>query len=357
MKKDEKAPKAVKKTKKQKPEKAKKVKGAKAAKAPKAPRDPSEKKKIPKILLIILPVVLLLAIAVVVVYLIFFRTPSEEEKNKKIAENQDAYIMGEDEVISLEKVLKETMGDDEEEALVVRTSVETPTENGPKQWTYHYREVNDTPSKLAASYAEYLQSEEVGFVLTDDTNHELEEEPDMEAAIGSVILARTSVESASYVPPDAEGSTDGSDEGKADSGADGEEAVDKILQLRLAWSETALAIQVSQPEGTILPPVVEEDPASAPIEPVALMAQLDYFSKLPAAKLGLPGDSMAEYRVYPVEGWVRVSGVTCRVLNVYVLDLPEETNTFMGTFYLSSDNSQLFKLDESSGVIVKVDLS
>ena len=327
MKNDEKAKKAPKKTKKQKPKKAPKAKKVK--------KEPSEKKKIPKILLIILPVVVLLAGAVGVVYFMFFRTPESEED--KIAKNLDAYIMGKDEIISLEKAL--------EEGMVVRTSVESPTENGPQQWTYHYREVNDTPSKLAASYIDLLRSEEEGFVLTDMENRELEEEPDMDALIGSVILERTSAES---LPPE-EGEEDPTET------EDGE-PVDKILQLVLAWSESALAIRVSQPDGVILPPLVEEEPGSKPIEPVALMAQLEYFNNLPAGKLGLPGDSMAEYRVYPVEGWVRVSGVTCRVLNVYVLDLPEETNTFMGTYYLSSDNSELFKQD-ASGAIVKVDLS
>ena len=44
------------------------------------------------------------------------------------------------------------------------------------------------------------------------------------------------------------------------------------------------------------------------------------------------------------------------MLNVYLMDLPAESNTFMGTFYLSTDNSKLFKLDDS-GAIVSVDMS
>nr|MDE7245322.1 hypothetical protein [Oscillospiraceae bacterium] len=269
---------------------------------------------------------------VVAVYLVFFRARASEED--KIANNLDAYIMGGDEIISLEKAL--------EEGMVVRTSVETPTENGPQRWTYRYQEVNDTPSKLAASYVDLLRGEEEGFVFTDMENHELEEAPDMDQTIGSVVLERASAEN--LLPEEEQEKTE-----------DGE-TVSKILQLVLAWSETSLAVQVSQPEGNILPPVVEEPVGSKAPEPVALMAQLEYFNNLPAGKLGLPGDSMAEYRVYPVEGWVRVSGITCRMLNVYVLDLPEESNTYMGTYYLSSDNSELFKLD-SSGTIVKVDLS
>ena len=44
------------------------------------------------------------------------------------------------------------------------------------------------------------------------------------------------------------------------------------------------------------------------------------------------------------------------MLNVYLLDLPAETNTFMGTYYLSTDNSKVFKLDDT-GTIVSVDMS
>lgn len=335
MKKKEKAPKA--------PKAKKAPKGSKAPKKiKKMEQDPAseasaEKKGIPKILFIILPLILVLAVAGVVVYLLFFRTPSEEDQINK---NPGVYVLGADEVVSLEGVV--------EEGMVTRTSVEAPTEDGPQVWIYHYRQVGETPSKLAAAYAEVLQGEELGFVVTDRDNHLVEEEPDMDSAIGSVILARASVDT---------GEEEDGKEGDGKEGEDGgESVVDKLLQVVLAWSEGSVAIQVSQPEGTILPPVVEEDPATKPVEPVALMAQLEYFNKLPAAKLGLPGDTLSEYRVYPVDGFVRVSGVTCRVLNVYVTDLPAETNTFMGTYYLSSDNSQLFKLDEATNTIVSVSL-
>ena len=339
MKDNEKTAKATK-----KPKKEKKVKKQKGQKATKQPKDPSQKKKIPKILLLLLPLVLILAAAAGAVYFFFFRTPSEEEQIQKLANKQDAYVVGEDQVISLEKALEKTLGEGE----LVRTSVETPTENGPQQWTFHYRDITvKRPSRLVEDYVDVLRSEEEGFIITDDTHHQLAEDPNLNTTIGSVILARASVENASA-----------EDSGTEDA-ADGGETADKLLQLILAWSESSMAIRISQPEGAILPPVVEEEESSSskPIEPVALMAQLEYFNNLPAGKLGLPGDSMAEYRVYPVEGWVRVSGVTCRVLNVYVLDMPEETNTFMGTFYLSSDNSRLYKLDDATGAIVELDLS
>lgn len=335
MKDNEKAPNA--------PKKVKKQKAPKAAKAKKAPKEPSEK-KIPKIFFIILPVILLLAVAFVVVYMVFFRAPSVQDEIDKIKKMTDIYKVGSDEIPSLESVVAEGMA--------VRTSVETPIvdeETGEAEltdFTYRYREVNDTPSDLAEEYYEFLVSEEQGFIVTDQEHHELEAEPEFDNAIGSVILAKVSVDSA--VP--------GEEGGEAAAGGDEEAAVEKLAQVIVAWSEYALAVQVTQVEGTILPPVKEPDPSEIQREPLALKAQLEYFNNLDPAKLGLPGDFMSEYRVYPVDGLVRVSGEPCRVLNVYLMDLPAESNTFMGTFYLSTDNSKLFKLDDS-GAIVSVDMS
>ena len=346
MKDNEKAPKA--------PKKAKKQKAPKAAKPKKAPKEPSEKKKIPKIFFIILPVILLLAVAFVVVYMVFFRAPSVQDEIDKIKKMTDIYKVGSDEIPSLESVVAEGMA--------VRTSVETPIvdeETGEAElteFTYRYREVNDTPLDLAEEYYEFLVSEEQGFTLTDQEHHTVEAEPEFDNAIGSVILAKASVDSAA---PGEEGGEDGGEEGGEDGGEDGGEAeapVEKLAQVIVAWSEYALAVQVTQVEGTILPPVKEPDPSEIQREPLALKAQLEYFNNLDPAKLGLPGDFMSEYRVYPVDGLVRVSGEPCRVLNVYLLDLPAESNTFMGTFYLSTDNSKVFKLDES-GAIVSVDMS
>lgn len=337
MKNKEKAPKASKKPKKQKAQKEANVS-----------KEPSEKKKIPKIFLIILPVILLLAVAFVVVYMVFFRAPTAQDEIDKIVKMSDIYKVGSDEIPSLESTL--------EAGVVRRTSVETPIvdeETGEAElteFTYRYREVNETPSKLAEDYYEFLTSEEQGFVVTDKEHHLMEEEPNMDNVIGSVILAKASVDSGVAAEgEDAKDGEGGEEDGEAAGG-------DKIVEMILAWSEYAVAVQISQLEGTILPPVEEPDPSEIQREPLALQAQLEYFNNLDPAKLGLPGDFMSEYRVYPVDGLVRVSGEPCRVLNVYLLDLPAETNTFMGTYYLSTDNSKVFKLDDT-GTIVSVDMS
>ena len=267
MEKKEKAPKAPKKTKKEKPPKAPKEKKVKKAKAAK---DPSEKKKIPKILFIILPLILLLTVATAVVYLIFFREPpSPEEEIEKIVKKTDIYQVGLDQIASLESTA--------DEGRVKRNSVERPVvdeETGEienLEFTYHYREINGTPARLAADYIDVLRGEEQGFTLTDKDHHELEEEPNLLTEVGSVFLAKPATVEA---PEPAKDDKKDKDKDKDDAGEDGEsgedsdsgeesEAVsDKLVEVAVVWSDSAIAVRVAQRDGMILPPVVKEDPST-----------------------------------------------------------------------------------------------
>ena len=116
----------------------------------------------------------------------------------------------------------------------------------------------------------------------------------------------------------------------------------KILQVVVAWSEFSLAIQTSHQEGTILPPLEEEK--EEPAQPKALTEQLEYFNGLNPEELGLEGDDMHDYTVYPKTGWVLVDSFSCRELNIYLEDALNGTNVFMGTFYLSSDLQRLWRI-------------
>ena len=52
---------------------------------------------------------------------------------------------------------------------------------------------------------------------------------------------------------------------------------------------------------------------------------------------------MKEYMVFPQQGWVMVDDISCRVISVYRQDAQTASNVLVGTFYLSSDLSQIFK--------------
>lgn len=232
------------------------------------------------------------------------------------------YTVGADEVVSLDSIIGE--------GEAVMTSVEQPTEEavaaGLEEYVYHYREMED-PAEMAASYIAVLCAAEQGFVKTDELNQRLAEEPDLDTLSGSVILEKASA---------AEGETP------------------LIFQVIVAWSEFAMAVKLSHQAGKILPPPqpeVEETP-----QPTAILEQMDYFKSLLPQDIGLEGDDMNDYMVYPKQGWVLVDSFSCRELNVYLEDVRDGTNVYMGTYYLSSDLQHLYRRNSDSSV-VKIDLN
>lgn len=230
-------------------------------------------------------------------------------------------------VVALDSILNEG------EAMM--TSIDAPTDEAAQaglelSHTYHYRQMED-PAALAARYIGVLRAEEQGFTAVDEKNQELAEEPDLEMLAGSVILAR-----------------------KVETSDD----TRQILRVIVGWSEYAVAIQVAQVEGRILPPpepeTEKEDGAVSSSQPTSRMEQLEYFNTLNPEKLGLAGSDMSEYRVYPQQGWVLVDGISCREIMVYQEDGEGGDNVYMGTFFLSSDLEHMYK-KESAGNLVPVD--
>lgn len=234
-----------------------------------------------------------------------------------------AYTVGEDEVVSLDSIM------DEGEAVL--TSVEEPTdaalEEGEEKYVYHYRQTAD-PAKLAAEYIGVLRGSEQGFSMIDAENRKLAEEPNLDTLSGELILAKKSA---------------GEAEGES-----------KLFRVIVAWSEFALAIEVSQQPGSILPPIVEEEQQEE-FQPTAILEQVDYFNSLKPWDIGLEGDDMGDYKVYPKQGWVLVDSFSCREMDVYLEDVRDGSNAYMGTYFLSSDLQHLYQKD-SSGQIVPIAL-
>ena len=247
----------------------------------------------------------------------------------KKEEAMEVYDLGEsteDTVVALDSLLYEG------EAIL--SSIDAPTDAAIAEQlevsrTYHYQKMDD-PAALAERYIRVLMKSEQGFVPIDDENHRLEEEPVTDILAGSVTL------------------------GKA-AAATTEDGGSRILRVVVGWSEYAVAVQVAYIDGKILPPVKEEEAGEEENKPTAMSEQLDYFNSLDPGKLGLEGDDMNDYMVFPQQGWVLVDGVSCRKMNVYLQDVKTATNVFMGTFYLSSDMSQLYQ-ETGDGSIVPVSL-
>lgn len=303
------------------------AKKEKKPKKEKVPQEPGAKKSPILLIIIIVVALLVMAAAAAAVYFLLLRDNGEEKEPEEISKTPAAYVLGEDEVVSLDSIM--------DEGAAMLTTVEAPTraaaEEGVDEKTFRYRKAED-PAGLAASYIGVLRGEEQGFVPIDAENRQLAEEPDLERITGSLTLAK-----AAAVPEDA-----------------GEEETEsKIFRVVVAWSEYAVAIQVSHQPGTILPPPEPEEDSAGTVTNVS--EQVEFFKNLSPSLLGLDGASMSEYRLYPLDGWAQVNETPCRQINVYLLDMPSGTNSFLGTYFVTGDLKHLYTMD-SNGLISEIPL-
>lgn len=239
----------------------------------------------------------------------------------------EVYTLGESEadaVVALDTILEE------DEAVLA--SIDAPTDQAVTEGleihhTYHYRKMHD-PAALAARYIALLREEEQGFAVIDGENRKILEEPDTDLLWGTVILGKAAAEN--------------------------EEAGRRILRVIVGWSEYAVAVQVAYVNGSILPPIVEkeeEEKTEAAPKPTDIAQQVEYFTSLNPQALGLEGDDMKAYMVFPQQGWVMIDDISCREISVYRQDAQMATNVLAGTFYLSSDLTHIYKKSDNEQII------
>lgn len=253
---------------------------------------------------------------------------------KKEVESLEVYSLGdsaEDSVAALDTILRPN------EAMLY--SIDAPTDQAVAEGlelshTYHYRQMAD-PAALAAKYIAFLREDEQGLTLLDSENHRVLEDPNTDLLYGTVILGKAA--------------------------AANEEAGKRIVRVIVGWSEYSLAVQVAYVKGSILSPVTppkEEDPnnpggqgggGSTP-KATSVTEQVDYFAALNPTQLGLEGENMSNYMVFPSEGLVTVDDVTCREMRVYQLDTRTAANVLVGTYYLSSDLTKVYQKDDAGQI-------
>lgn len=248
---------------------------------------------------------------------------------KKGEETLEVYSLGEseeDNVVALDTILMDG------EAILA--SIDSPTDIAVTEGldvhhTYHYKKMAD-PAALAGRYIALLTSEEQGFVAMDGENHKLLDPPATDTLVGTVSLGKKA--------------------------ADNEEAGKRIVRVLVGWSEYAVAVQVTYLEGSIKPPVVEKEDeetqggAENTPQATGVKDQLEYFNSLDPMKLGLTGENMSDYMIYPQQGWVMVDDVECREIMVYQMDPQTATNQVVGTFYLSSDLTRVYKKTDDNQI-------
>lgn len=252
---------------------------------------------------------------------------------KKGVESLEVYSLGENEedsVTALDTILRPN------EAMLY--SIDAPTDQAVAEGlelshTYHYRQIAD-PALLAAKYIAFLREDEQGLTLLDSENHRVLEDPDTDLLYGTVILGKPA--------------------------AANEEAGKRIVRVIVGWSEYSLAVQVAYVKGSILAPVEppkEEDPndpdspgSGGTPKPTNISEQVDYFASLNPTQLGLEGEDMSDYMVFPGEGWVTVNDVSCREMRVYQMDTKTATNVLVGTYYLSSDLANVYQKNDAGEI-------
>jgi len=126
----------------------------------------------------------------------------------------------------------------------------------------------------------------------------------------------------------------------------------KLLAAAPPAEETPAPSPTESAEPSLTPePTPTPTPAPTP-EPAGVTQNeaREYFESLTPAELGLEGESMEDYEIYPAEKVVLVSGIPCVEVFVYSNENRTGTNDIQGTYLLSRGSPRrLFLLDEETG--------
>lgn len=301
-----------------------------------------------KLLFIPIVLILLAAAAFVVVRFVLPGLNAEpgpgEEKPPK---NLEAYTIGEaaagedgeelplDTVFSLDTILEEGEGrliaaqkPEKEKPKEDASSSSSSSEQLPLVEQYIYVYDITTPAAVVDRYLDAVLGGEEKFVLVDETCLPLEERPVLEDTLGALTLVRPSVQ-----------------EGH-------------LFQMVIGWSEASiLTVRVSAPEGAIRKPDKKEPGLGAEvIETIPLTAQIEKIQNMDPSRLGFDGESMADYEIYPVEGFVKVDDLDCRRFNIYVRRPSGEGHypDLEGIILLSADQEHIFRLDPESNAVTEL---
>ena len=127
-----------------------------------------------------------------------------------------------------------------------------------------------------------------------------------------------------------------------------------MFQIVLGWSQASdnLAVRVAAPEGKLRYPEPEPEPEKEPgFDPASLEEHLDKLKAANPARLGLPGQSMSEYEIYAMGGFVTVDGYDCRRFTIHSRENP---GTIMGIYLISADLQHYYQLDPDTNIIMEL---
>ena len=63
---------------------------------------------------------------------------------------------------------------------------------------------------------------------------------------------------------------------------------------------------------------------------------------------------MEDYRIHALDGMALINGIPCIPVSVYRTAEDTDTNVVEGSFFLSSDQSRIYRLDTATGTVEEV---
>lgn len=235
------------------------------------------------------------------------KKPEEPEPEQPI-ETPAVYTFGETTIPAL-PVLSE-------EVLVYSPEPPEPAEGeeAVTAVTYRYEGYTD-PRGMLAGYAGLLTAADIGFVYVDDTLTTTEA-PDYEAETGTATLAKS-------VAGDEE----------------------TVMSIQLEWTAEIGTLVTDTMAGRIRSPRPDT---------MTLLEAEDYVRGMNPADLGLSGETMDEYNIYPLAGSVLVDGNLCLHISVYSVDESSGANEIAGEYFIAADKSHIYRRDAVSGKVSEV---
>ena len=95
--------------------------------------------------------------------------------------------------------------------------------------------------------------------------------------------------------------------------------------------------------------------AASELEVMTVEEAVDYFKTLSPQVLGLEGKSLGEYDVLHSQAMVPVDNVPCVEISVYGKSETTDTHTLAGSYLLARDGTALYKLDEATDSITRLE--
>lgn len=324
----EKKPKPPKAPKEKKPKKPKKVKNAPVDEMEGVSgEEGGKKRKPPLILFIIAGVVLIAAAALIVIFVVLPKLNGDG--NGDVPEPEPS----EDPGVYYELPEQFEVGEMKVSALAPLIAANVQAVKSVRVM-YTYVDLTDAGAE-AANYVSQLVSKDGLYVV--DEEFVRTDAPDFTVPEGEVLLAKNLPKAGTA------GAADGDSE-----------PVDMVLTVRLSWEPGTCVIVGDQEEGQVTSPSQGNRPSSGAT--MSMNGALDYVKGLPPSVLGLSGESMAEYKVYALEGSAMVNGMPCIRMKVYSQDNPNGTNSIAGSYLLSNDGQHLYQLDEVAGKVTELKL-